>query len=161
MTTTHVTADPGVPFIDITREFDAPRDLVFRAHTEPDLLVQWLGGEKYEMVIDRYEVRDGGTWRYVHRDGDGNEYGFHGVFHGTPSPERMVQTFEFEGAPGYVSLDSLTLEEAEPGRTRVRIHSVHQTVEGRDAMVSSGMEAGLNAGYQRLDELIARLVPVA
>jgi uncharacterized protein YndB with AHSA1/START domain len=161
MTTTHVTADPGVPFIDITREFDAPRDLVFRAHTEPDLLVQWLGGEKYEMVIDRYEVRDGGTWRYVHRDGDGNEYGFHGVFHGTPSPERMVQTFEFEGAPGYVSLDSLTLEEAEPGRTRVRIHSVHQTVEGRDAMVSSGMAAGLNAGYQRLDELIARLVPVA
>jgi uncharacterized protein YndB with AHSA1/START domain len=160
MGTTKVSAEPGVPFIDITREFDAPRDLVFRAHTDPDLLVQWLGGDKYQMIIDRYDVRDGGSWRYVHRDGAGNDYGFHGVFHGTPTPDRMVQTFEFEGAPGYVSLDSLTLEE-EGGRTVVRIHSVHQTVEGRDAMVSSGMEAGLNAGYQRLEELIAKLVPVA
>jgi uncharacterized protein YndB with AHSA1/START domain len=160
MGTTKISAEPGVPFIDITREFDAPRDVVFRAHTDPDLLKQWLGGEKYEMIIDRYDVRDGGTWRYIHRDGDGNDYGFHGVFHGAPTPERMVQTFEFEGAPGYVSLDALTLEEVD-GRTIVRIHSVHQTVEGRDAMVSSGMEAGLNAGYERLDGLIARLVPVA
>ncbi|HEX5825857.1 MAG TPA: SRPBCC family protein [Candidatus Limnocylindrales bacterium] len=160
MATTQVSAEPGVPFIDISREFEAPRDLVFRAHTDPELLVQWLGGSKYQMIIDRYDVRDGGSWRYVHRDGDGNDYGFHGVFHGTPSPDGMVQTFEFEGAPGYVSLDAITLEE-EGGRTRVRIHSVHQTVEGRDAMVASGMEAGLDAGYQRLDELIARLVPVA
>jgi len=160
MATTNVTAEPGVPFIDITREFDAPPDLVFRAHTDPDLLVQWLGGDKYEMIVDRYDVRDGGTWRYVHRDGQGNDWGFHGVFHGTPTPEGMVQTFEFEGAPGHVSLDTLTLEDL-GGRTRVRIHSVHQTVEGRDAMVASGMEAGLSAGYRRLDELIARLVPVA
>jgi uncharacterized protein YndB with AHSA1/START domain len=161
MATTQITAEPGVPFIDISREFDAPRDLVFRAHTDPELLVQWLGGDKYQMIIDRYDVRDGGTWRYVHRDDDGNEYGFHGVFHGTPSPDGMVQTFEFEGAPGYVSLDALTLEDVDGGRTRIRIHSVHQSVEGRDAMVASGMEAGLNAGYRRLDELIARLVPVA
>lgn len=160
MATTKVSAEPGVPFIDITRDFDAPRELVFRAHTDPELLVQWLGGDKYEMIIDRYEVRDGGTWRYVHRDGQGNDWGFHGVFHGTPTPDGMVQTFEFEGAPGYVSLDSLTLEDL-GDRTRVRIHSVHQTVEGRDAMVASGMEAGLTAGYQRLDELITRLVPVA
>jgi uncharacterized protein YndB with AHSA1/START domain len=159
MATTNVTADPGVPFIDITREFDAPPDLVFRAHTDPDLLVQWLGGDKYEMIVDRYDVRDGGTWRYIHRDGQGNDWAFHGVFHGTPTPEGMVQTFEFEGAPGHVSLDTLTLEDL-GGRTRVRIHSVHQTVEGRDAMVASGMEAGLSAGYRRLDELIARLVPV-
>ena len=160
MATTKVTAEPGVPFIDISREFDAPRELVFRAHTDPELLVQWLGGDKYEMIVDRFEVRDGGTWRYVHRDGQGNDWGFHGVFHGTPTPERMVQTFEFEGAPGYVSLDALTLEDL-GGRTRVRIHSVHQSVEGRDAMVAGGMEAGLSAGYQRLDELITRLVPVA
>jgi uncharacterized protein YndB with AHSA1/START domain len=159
MATTNVTAEPGVPFIDITREFDAPPDLVFRAHTDPDLLVQWLGGDKYEMIVDRYDVRDGGTWRYIHRDGQGNDWAFHGVFHGTPTPEGMVQTFEFEGAPGHVSLDTLTLEDL-GGRTRVRIHSVHQTVEGRDAMVASGMEAGLSAGYRRLDELIARLVPV-
>jgi uncharacterized protein YndB with AHSA1/START domain len=161
METTSVTAEPGVPFIDISRVFDAPRDLVFRAHTDPELLVQWLGGDKYDMIVDRYDVRDGGTWRYVHRDGDGNEWGFHGVFHGEPTRDGMVQTFEFEGAPGYVSLDALTLEDVEHGRTRVRIHSVHQSIEGRDAMVAAGMATGLSAGYRRLDELIARLVPVA
>jgi len=159
MGTTKVTAEPGVPFIDITREFDAPRELVFRAHTDPELLTQWLGGD-FEMVVDHFELRDGGTWRYTHRDGEGNEYAFHGVFHGMPTPERMVQTFEFEGAPGHVALDTLTLEERDGG-TVVRIHSVHQSVEGRDAMVAGGMESGLDAGYRRLDELIARLVPVA
>lgn len=160
MGTTQITAQPGVPFIEITREFDAPRDLVFRAHTDPDLLVQWLGPRRLTMVIDRYDVRDGGTWRYTHRDEDGTEYGFHGVFHGTPSPDSMVQTFEFEGAPGHVSLDSLSLEERD-GRTLLRGHSVYQTVQDRDAMVESGMEHGMNEGYQRLDELIARLVPVS
>lgn len=160
MATTRITAEPGVPFIDISREFDAPRDLIFRAHTDPELLVQWLGPRRLTMVVDRYDVRDGGTWRYTHRDEDGNEYGFHGVFHGTPSPDSMVQTFEFEGAPGHVSLDSLTLEEHD-GRTLVRGHSVFQSVEDRDAMVESGMETGLDEGYQRLDELVGRLAPVA
>ena len=160
MGTTQIIAEPGVPFIDITREFDAPRELVFRAHTEPELMTQWLGGDTYEMVIDRFELRDGGTWRYLHRDREGNEYAFHGVFHGMPTPDRMVQTFEFEGAPGHVALDTLTLEERD-GRTTARIRSVHQTVEGRNAMIAGGMESGMNAGYDRLDELIARLVPVA
>lgn len=159
MNTTKITAEPGVPYIDMTREFDAPRDLLFRAHTDPELLVQWLGPSRLIMEVERYEVRDGGTWRYTHRDDDGNVYGFHGVFHGTPTPDCIVQTFEFEGAPGHVSLDSLTLEERD-GRTVVRVHSVHQSVEGRDAMVAAGMESGIVDGYQRLDELLARLVPV-
>lgn len=154
-----ITADPGLPFIDIRREFDAPRDVIFRAHTDPELLVQWLGPRGYEMTVDRWEVRDGGAWRYVSRDAEGNEFGFHGVFHGPPTPERLVQTFEFEGAPGHVSLDSLTLEERD-GRTLVHIHSVHETVEARDAMVESGMEDGVQQGYERLDELVARLIPV-
>jgi uncharacterized protein YndB with AHSA1/START domain len=160
MGTTKITAEPGVPYIDFTREFDAPRDLVFRAHTDPDLLAQWLGPRKYEMVIERLEPRDGGTWRYLNRDDAGNEFAFHGVFHGTPTPDRMVQTFEFEGAPGHVSLDTLTLEESE-GRTIARGRSVFESVEDRDAMVQSGMEHGMNEGYERLDELVARLVPVA
>jgi uncharacterized protein YndB with AHSA1/START domain len=159
MTTTQITAEPGVPWVDLTREFEAPRDLIFRAHTEPELLVQWLGPRQYTMIVDEFNVRHGGTWRYVHRDEAGNEYGFHGVFHGTPSPEGMVQTFEFEGAPGHVSLDALTLEEA-GGRTRVRIHSVYQSVEARDAMIQGGMAEGIDSGYQRLDELLARLVLV-
>jgi uncharacterized protein YndB with AHSA1/START domain len=89
MAKTQITADPGSPFIDVTREFDAPRDVLFRAHTDPDLIVQWLGPRRLTMVVDRYDVRDGGSWRYIHRDADGAEYGFHGVFHGTPSPDSM------------------------------------------------------------------------
>ncbi len=160
MGTTKVTAERGVPYVDTSREFDAPRDLLFRAFTDPELLVQWLGPRQYEMVIDRYDVRDGGAWRYIHRGADGSEYGFHGVFHGKPSAEGMVQTFEFEGAPGHVSLDALTFEERD-GRTVVRTHSVFQSVQDRDAMVESGMESGMNEGYDRLEELVARLVPVA
>jgi uncharacterized protein YndB with AHSA1/START domain len=142
------------------REFDAPRDLLFRAHTDPELLVQWLGPRRLTMVIDRFDARDGGSWRYVHREGDGTEYGFHGVFHGDPSPDGIVQTFEYEGAPGNVALETLTLEERD-GRTVVRTNSVYQTVEARDAMVASGMEHGVNDGYDRLDELIARLAPAS
>jgi uncharacterized protein YndB with AHSA1/START domain len=160
MGTTRITAEPGLPFIDFAREFDAPRDLLYRAHTDPELLVQWLGPRRLTMTVDRYEVRDGGTWRYTHREADGTEYGFHGVFHGTPSPDGMVQTFEFEGAPGHVSLDSIVFEEHD-GRTLMRGRSVHQSVEARDAMVASGMESGLTEGYERLDELVARLTPVA
>ena len=157
MGTTNTSAPAGVPFIDLTRDFDAPRDVVFRAWTEPELVRQWLGPNRYEMVIDEYDVRDGGRYRYVHRDPDGNEYGFHGVFHGAPSADGFVQTFEFEGAPGHVSLDKLVLEDLGNGRTRARIHSVHQSVEARDAMVASGMETGLNEGFARLDGLLETL----
>jgi uncharacterized protein YndB with AHSA1/START domain len=156
MGTTQLTAEPGTPQILITREFDAPREVLFRAFTDPQLLVQWLGPRRFEMIVDRYEVRDGGTWRYVHRDADGNEFGFHGVFHGDPSPDGMVQTFEFEGAPGHVSLDTLRMEERD-GRTIIHMNSVHQSVEARDAMIASGMEGGLNEGFERLDELLGRL----
>ena len=156
---TQITAEPGVPFIDVSREFDAPRDLVFRAHMDPELLAQWLGPHGMTMIVERYEVRAGGAWRYTHRAEDGAEYAFHGVFHGTPSPEHTVQTFEFEGAPGHVSLGSLTLEERN-GRTLARVHSVYQSVEDRDATIQGGMEHGMDEGYQRLEELLARLVPV-
>ena len=116
MAKTQIIAAPGMPQILITREFNAPRDLVFRAYTDPELIVQWLGPHGTTMKIDRYEVRDGGMWRYVSLDADGAEYGFHGVFHGTPSPDSMVQTFEFEGWPGHVSLETATFEER-AGRT--------------------------------------------
>jgi len=153
---TRITAEPGVPIIEVTRELAAPRELVFRAWTEPDLLVQWLGPRRLTMEVDRYEVRDGGRWRYVHREADGGEHWFHGVFHGTPSPVASVQTFEYEGAPGHVSLDTLVLEEG-GGRTLVRIRSVHQSVEARDAMVEGGMAEGMNDGFERLEELLERL----
>jgi uncharacterized protein YndB with AHSA1/START domain len=151
-----VTTPAGVPFIDLERTLDAPRALVLRAYTEPDLLIQWLGPAKYEMRIDHFEARDGGRWRYVHRASDGTEFAFHGVFHGDPSPDGLTQTFEFELWPGHVALDAVRFEEVD-GRTIVRTHSTYQSVEARDAMAESGMADGVADGYRRLDELLARL----
>ena len=148
-----VTAEPGVPQVLTERDFNAPRDLVYRAFTDPDLLVQWLGPRRYTMTIDRYDMRDGGTYRYVHSDEAGNAFGFHGVFHGDPSPDGMVQTFEFEGAPGHVSMDTITFED-HGDTTTVRTNSLFQSVEARDAMVESGMADGMSEGYERLAELL-------
>ena len=160
MGTTKITAPDGLPFIDLEREFDASPALLFRAHSEPDLIVQWLGPKRYEMDIEEYDCRDGGRYRYIHRDDQGNAWGFHGVFHGEQSPAGMVQTFEFEGAPGHVSLDSVRFEDLGDGRSRLVGRSVFQSVEARDAMVESGMETGINEGYDRLDALVGRLQPV-
>lgn len=156
---TEIVAAPGSHQILITRGFEAPPALVFRAHTEPTLLARWLGPQGMTVTVERMELRDGGTWRYAHRDAEGAEYGFHGVFHGPPSPEAgIVQTFEFDGAPGHVSLETLTFEERD-GRTLVTSNAVYQSVADRDAMVASGMEAGVREGYERLDALLAGLAP--
>jgi len=154
--TTTITAPPGTPFITIEREFDAPRELLFRAWTEPDLLVQWLGPRRLKMRVDWQELRDGGRWHYTHWGDDGTEHRFGGVFHGAPSVDRIVRTFEYEGAPGHVSLESLDFE-PRGSRTLLRMHAVHQSVDARDAMVESGMEEGVNDGMERLDELLARM----
>ncbi len=153
---TDITAEPGIPQILISCDFDAPRDLVFRAYTDPELLAQWLGPRDLTMTVHEYDVRHGGRWRYVSTDPAGNEYGFHGVFHGTPSPDGIVQTFEFEGTPGHVSLDTYTLRERD-GKTVVRSVSCFQSVEDRDEMVASGMEHGVHESHERLTELLARL----
>jgi uncharacterized protein YndB with AHSA1/START domain len=153
---TEITAEPGSPLIVITCEFDAPRELVFRAYTDPELLVQWLGPREYTMVIDEWDARDGGRWRYVHTDAEGTQYGFHGVFHGTPSLDGAVQTFEFEGMPGHVSLDTAAFEDRD-GKTLVRTVSSFQSVEDRDGMVTSGMERGVHDSNERLTELLGRL----
>ena len=160
MAKTQFIAEPGVPRIVITRQFDAPRELLFRAFTDPELLAQWMGPRALTMTIDRHEARHGGTWRYIHRDADGNEYAFHGVHHGTPSPDGIVRTFEFEGAPGRVSLETATFEE-HGGGTLLRQNVVFQSVEDRDAMARSGMETGVDDSMERLDELVARLAPVS
>jgi uncharacterized protein YndB with AHSA1/START domain len=156
MNKTQITAAPGMPQVIITREFDAPRELVFRAYTDPDLLMQWWGPRDLKTTIDRHEVRDGGRWRYIHTDADGNAFGFHGVFHGTPSPEAIVQTFEFEGVPGHVKLDTTTLEQRGDA-TLVRTVSAFQSVADRDAMVASGMERGARDSDERLDDLLTTL----
>jgi len=155
---TTITAEPGKQELFITREFDAPRELVFRAHTDPELYVQWLGPRGYEMILETFEPVSGGRYRYVQKDNDGNEYGFHGVFH-EMSEELMIQTFEFEGLPerGHVILDTMRLETLPGSRTKVVIQSVYQSVADRDGMVQSGMEHGVNEGYERLDEVLTEL----
>jgi len=153
---TTVTAEPGRQELFITREFDAPRGLVYQAHIDPKLYVQWLGPHGYEMILETFEPVSGGKYRYIHRDQDGNEYGFHGTFH-QMSIESMVQTFEFEGYPGHVSLDSMTLEEMPEDRTRITIHSVFQSVADRDGMIQNGMEKGVREGYERLDRILGGL----
>ena len=152
---TIVTAEPGVQEVFITREFDAPRELVYQAHIDPELYVQWLGPRGYEMILETFEPVSGGVYRYIHKDPDGNEFAFHGTFH-EMSEELMIQTFEFEGLPerGHVSLDTMRLEALPGNRTRATIHSVFQSVEDRDGMVQAGMEGGVREGYERLDEIL-------
>ena len=152
-----IDAPDGLPFIDFEREFDAKVDAVFRAHKEPGLIKQWLGPHGYEMDIERYDFTTGGGYRYLHRDNQGEEYAFNGVFHVVRENEFAVQTFEFEGFPDVVSIESLTFEDVGDGRTRLRGHSVYPTVEARDGMVASNMETGMSEGYERLDELLGSL----
>lgn len=153
---TTLTVEPGKQELFITREFDAPRELVFKAHTDPELFVKWLGPRGLTMRLETFEPVSGGQYRYVHIDKDGNELGFHGVFHEV-SEALMIQTFEFEGLPerGHVILDTLKLEALPGGRTRLAIQSVYQSVADRDGMVQAGMEHGMNEGYERLDEILA------
>jgi uncharacterized protein YndB with AHSA1/START domain len=155
---TTINAPEGQPFIDMEREFDAPAELVHRAYLEPELVKQWLGPRKYEMVIERWDARDGGGYRYFHRGEDGS-HGFPGVFHST-AIDNMVQTFEYDGAPGHVSLDTQKIEDLPGGRSRMTSHSVFLSVADRDAMVEAGMSSGVEEGYERLDALLPTLQPV-
>ncbi|RSD16517.1 SRPBCC family protein [Amycolatopsis eburnea] len=150
---TTITAQPGTPFIEITREFAASPDKVLRAHTDPELVVRWLGPRGMEMELLEFDARSGGGYHYVHRD-DRGEYRFRGVFH-TVSADRIIQTFEFEGAPGEVCLESMTLIDL-GGRTRIESRSVYPSVEARDAAVDSGMNNGITQSYERLDEVLEK-----
>ena len=152
---TQIMVDPTVPLVRISREFDAPPEQVFRAHTDPTLVVQWLGPRRHEMRIDHWDCRSGGSYRYLHAS-DGNEYGFHGCFHEVRDAELIVQTFTFEGMPDDVALGRLVFEGLGDGRTRLTATSLVDSFEARDAFVASGMEGGMREGYERLDELLAR-----
>ena len=151
-----VIAEPGQHDVVVTRSFDAPRDVVFKAMTSPEHLSKWWGLKESETIIDRAELRRGGSWRFVERMPDGQTYAFHGVIHDLVAPERFVQTFEYEGMPGHVCLETHNLEERD-GRTLYTSVTVFQSVEDRDGMVESGMEEGLGQSMDSLDELVAAL----
>lgn len=154
MNALQLTVPPGTQSISWTREIDAPRDVVFAVMTDGDLIAQWYGPSNLTTTVVTHEPRTGGSWHYVQQDPEGNSYGFRGVFHDVVPGERVVQTFEFDGMPGHVTLDSLTLQDADGGRTLVTGQSVFQSVEDRDGMVASGMEGGMAEGYDRLEELV-------
>ena len=147
---------PSKREIVMTREFGAPRDLVFLAHTSCEHMSRWWGPRKYEIVSCEIDFSPGGKWRIVHRGPDGEEYAFRGEYREIVPPERIVWTFEFEGWPGMVSVETMTLEEHD-GKTTFTARSVYDTVEQRDGMLQSGMEEGAGESMERLDEYLETL----
>ncbi|MBK9154391.1 MAG: SRPBCC family protein [Chloracidobacterium sp.] len=153
---TEIIAEPGRQELFIKRVFDAPRELVFRAHSDPEIYIQWIGPRDMTMTIEQWDCRDGGSYRYTH-ERDGHKYAFFGVNHEVLSPERIIGTFEFDGLPerGHVILGTTEFEELPDGRCRVIHQSVFRSVSDRDGMIASGMERGVNEGYEKLDEWLA------
>ncbi len=138
--------------IVMTRVFDAPRELVFAAHSKCEHLEKWWGPRKYTLAVCEMDFRSGGAYRFVHRGPDGvEEHGFRGEFREIVPPERIVWTFEWEGMPGHISVDTLTLEDL-GGKTRLTAHSLFDSVEDRDGMLQSGMEEGATETWDRLAE---------
>ena len=147
---------PSEREILMTRVFDAPRELVFEAHSTPEHMKEWWGPRGFTMPVCEMDFRPGGAYRFVQRGPDGEEYAFRGEFREIVRPEKIVWTFEFEGMPGNVSVDTLTLEEEEDGRTTLIARSVFDTVEQRDGMLQSGMESGAAETYDRLEEYLQK-----
>jgi uncharacterized protein YndB with AHSA1/START domain len=142
--------------IAMTRVFDAPRELVFKAYTDPAAIPRWWGPRRYTTTVEELDVRPGGKWRFVSRGEDGAEYAFRGEHREIVPPERLVVTFEFEGTPGQIVVDTATFEEID-GKTKVTIVSRFPSVEARDQMLQSGMEAGAAESWDRLAELLATM----
>ena len=150
-----ITAPPGQPVIEIVREFDAPTDRVFRAHVDPELVVQWLGPRRLRMRLEQWDIRRGGSYRYVHVDQDGTEYGFWGAVHDVRPGRSITQTFGFDLEPDTSFLERAEFTDLGSGRTLLRVVSVTHDVATRDAMLRSGMEDGMQQSYERLEELLA------
>jgi uncharacterized protein YndB with AHSA1/START domain len=148
--------EPGKQEIIITRVFDAPRELVFKAYTDPKLLPLWFGPREYTTIVDKMEARPGGLWRFVQRNPNGDEFAFHGVHHDIVAPGRIVATFEYEGVPGHVLLQTLTLE-PQGQKTRLVEQLLFQSVADRDGMVASGMQRGSDDSMDRMAEILENL----
>jgi uncharacterized protein YndB with AHSA1/START domain len=148
-----IQADPDLPIIRVTRDFAATAGQLFRAHTDPVLFARWVGPSALDTQIEEWDARSGGRWRFVSRR-DGEEYAFRGCFHEV-RPDRIVQTFSYEGDPDAVALETLWFEDLGAGRSRLRTQSLVDSFESRDAWLRSGMDTGLNEGYAKLEEMIA------
>ncbi len=152
---TTIIAEPGKPEILATRVFDAPRELVFKVSMDPKLIPQWWGPRYLTTIVEKMDVRPGGKWRFIQRDPAGNEYAFNGEYREVTPPERVVQTFEFEGMPGHISVETAEYEEYD-GKTRLNERVVFESVEDRDGMLASGGESGWIESHDRLEELLKK-----
>jgi uncharacterized protein YndB with AHSA1/START domain len=150
-----IDAVPGTSYADITREFEAPVEALFRAHADPELFQQWIGPGEERTEITHWDFRSGGGYRFVQRDGNG-EYAFRGVFHTVRENELIIQTFEFEGWPDEVSMDVIRFESLPGERSRLADHSVFPSIENFENMIAEGMERGMREGYEKLDAMLAR-----
>ncbi len=150
-----IEADPEVPMIHITRDFDATPAQLMKAHLDPEVFARWVGPDHMDTEIVDWDPTPGGRWRYVARR-DGNEYWFRGCFHDVRD-DCIVQTFTFEGMPESVALETLRFEDLGDGRTRLRAQSLVDSFVGRDQFMASGMETGVDQGYAKLDALISEL----
>ena len=149
----HVAAE-GDREIVTERVFQAERERVFKAYTDPELVPRWWGRRKDTVTVDKMDVRVGGDWRFV-ADGPDGTHAFRGTYRAIEPPERVEQTFEWEGMPGHVIVETATFEDLGDGRTRIRTRSLFHTTEERDGMLASGMEIGMSEAYDQLDELLA------
>jgi len=156
MKNTNIKTEPGKHEIIITHMFDAPRVLVFKLYTDPESIPQWWGPRRLTTKVDRMEVRPGGQWRFVQHDPEGKEYAFHGVYHEIKQPERIITTFEWEGMPGHVLMETIFFEDV-GGKTKVTDSSVFQSVEDRDGMVKTGMEEGSYESGERFAEVLIKM----
>lgn len=140
-----IKVEPGKQELFIEREFDVPREPVFKAFTDPEIYAQWIGPRGLTTTLETFEPRNGGSWRYIQKDANGNEFAFHGVNHEVLSPERIIGTFEFEGLPekGHVIMQTAMFEELPGNRTKLTSQSVFMSVADRDGMIQSGMEENL------------------
>jgi uncharacterized protein YndB with AHSA1/START domain len=153
ITETVIEADQKLPVIRMARDFAATPGQLFRAHTDPVLFARWVGPDAMATRIEHWDARTGGSWRYVSAH-DGAEYVFYGCFHEV-RPDRIVQTFTFEGDPDGVALETLWFEDLGGGRTRLRTQSLVDSFASRDAWLRSGMETGVDQGYAKLDRMLA------
>lgn len=150
------TVEPGKQEVTVTHIFNAPLELVFKTFIDPKHIPNWWGPKTLTTVVDKMDVKEGGIWRFIQHDPKGKEYAFHGVFHEVTSPERIINTFEFEGLPekGHVILETKRFEKLPGGKTKLTMQSVFQSIKDRDGMVSSGMESGLRDSMERFEEIL-------
>lgn len=149
------TSFPSETELVMEREFDAPRELVFKAHTDPQLIPLWWGRRAYTTIVDKMDVRVGGKWRFIQRNPEGEEFAFNGEYREITAPKKLVNTFEFEGFAGHIGTEDYTFTDLGGGRSALRTYSVFNTKDELDGVIATGMEEGANETYDRLDEMLA------